>query len=305
MNISKLEFEILVFFAEKRKETFEIDDVASEINESFNDIDNCLKELKERGFISSKDKLEINEKGLEALEPYRVKKAFILAAGFGSRMVPVTLDRPKPLVRVNGKRIVETMIEALISKDIKDITIVRGYKKECFEELVKDYPFIKLVDNDEYDVTNSISSLEKVIDDIGECYICESDFYVTNPNIISKYNYSTNYLGAYVGETDDWCLDLDNGYVKNYRKGGKSCYISYCVSYWTKEDAERLKEDIKNQYKDEEGRNIFWEAVPLTLCHDNYKIEIKECRKEDILEIDTFDELVAIDPSYKGYKSEE
>ena len=85
---------------------------------------------------------------------------------------------------------------------------------------------------------------------------------------------------------------------------GRSNLESKCILI-SDTDAERLKEDIKNQYKDEEGRNIFWEAVPLTLCHDNYKIEIKECRKEDILEIDTFDELVAIDPSYKGYKSEE
>ena len=74
--------------------------------------------------------LEITAKGLDMLEPYRVKRAVIMAAGFGSRMVPVTLDRPKPMVKVNGVRIIDTLLDALVSVGIKDITLVRGYKKE-------------------------------------------------------------------------------------------------------------------------------------------------------------------------------
>ena len=302
MTINKIEFDILSYLTECDETTNVISDISKLSGVSFDEVISSYSYLMDKGLIEDN---KISDKGLEALEPFRVKKAFILAAGFGSRMVPVTLDRPKPLVKVNGKRIIDTLLTALIRRDITDITIIRGYKKECFDELLEDYPFIKLVDNDDYEVTNSISSLEKVIDEVGSCYICEADFYIKNPDIIHKYNYSTNYLGAFVEETDDWCLDLDNGYVKNYRKGGKNCFMSYCISYWNKEDAKVLKEDIKRQYEDVEGRNIFWEAVPLTLKHDNYKIEIKRCHKEDILEIDTFDELVAIDASYKDYKAGE
>lgn len=73
--------------------------------------------------------IEISEKGLKALGPYRVRKAIILATGFGQRLAPVTLDTPKPLVKVNGVRIIDTLLDALVAKGITNITIVRGYKE--------------------------------------------------------------------------------------------------------------------------------------------------------------------------------
>ena len=44
---------------------------------------------------------------------YKVKRAIIMAAGFGNRMKPVTLDVPKPLIKVNGKRMIDTIIDGL------------------------------------------------------------------------------------------------------------------------------------------------------------------------------------------------
>ena len=82
---------------------------------------------------------------------YIAERAIILAARFGSRMVPVTLDRPKPLVRVNGVRIIDSIIDSLLEAGINDITIVRGYKKECFDELLEKYPFLSFIDNDLFD----------------------------------------------------------------------------------------------------------------------------------------------------------
>ena len=60
-------------------------------------------------------------------------KAIFIAAGRGSRLGSLTEDLPKPLVDINGKSIIERQIELLRKKNIDDIIIVTGYKKEKFE----------------------------------------------------------------------------------------------------------------------------------------------------------------------------
>ena len=83
-------------------------------------------------------------------ENHIVKRAIIMAAGFGNRMYPLTLTTPKPLVKVNGIRILDTLLDALYAKDITNITIVRGYKKEQFDQLLEKYPTIRFIDNPEF-----------------------------------------------------------------------------------------------------------------------------------------------------------
>ena len=249
--------------------------------------------------------LEISEKGMKALEPYRVRKAIILAAGFGSRLAPVTLDTPKPLVKVNGVRIIDTLLDALIRAEITNITIVRGYRKEQFDPLKEKYPTIRFIDNPEFNLANNISSAMQAIDLIDRCYICEADLYITNPDVIRKYEYNTNYLGAKVTETDDWCFRKHNGYADQYQMGGTDCYQAYGISYWNSEDSEQLKADLRRVYTSRAGKEHLWEAVPLKLYKKNYQIEIRKCHKSDILEIDNFIELIAADASYASYPGHE
>lgn len=233
---------------------------------------------------------------------YEAKKAIVLAAGFGSRMVPVTLDTPKPLVKVKGVRIIDTLLDALIEAGIDDITIVRGYKGEQFDELLEKYPELKFRENPLYDSANSISSAKAALDLIeGGCYICEADLLIKNPDVIRKFHASSDYLSTFVRETDDWCLSEKDGFATDYRKGGEECFNCYGISYWTPEDCDALREDIAAVW--EEGkRDVFWEFVPLVLCKDNYQVKIHECQKGDVVEIDSFQELVAMDPAYKHYK---
>ena len=73
---------------------------------------------------------------MELLQKYRVNSAVILAAGFGSRFVPLTFETPKGLLEVFGERMIERQINQLHEAGIMDITIVVGYLKEKFEYLI-------------------------------------------------------------------------------------------------------------------------------------------------------------------------
>ena len=85
-------------------------------------------------------------------------KAMILAAGLGSRLKHKTAERPKALVEVNGKPIIQYQLENIIKADLDEVIIVVGYKKELIQDYVqKAFPALKVIflENKEYDTTNS------------------------------------------------------------------------------------------------------------------------------------------------------
>ena len=297
--MDRYEFELMTFIEKNGEAVYPMRTLSDSLKISGTAIGKCLEKLIASELIGKQeDVLKITGKGLEALEPYRVKKAVVMAAGFGSRMMPATADRPKPLVTVNGVRILDTLLDALVAVGIQDITVVRGYKKERFDEILEKYPFIKFIDNDRYDKENNISSAILALDEIDDCYLCEADLYITNPKIITKYQFASNILGSYSLETDDWSFQLDNaGHIINYRKGNTYCWNYYGISYWTKEDSAQLRKDWCELY--ETNKDVFWEEVTLILRKENYGVEIRQCDKSDIMEIDNYYELAQLDPSYK------
>ena len=146
MVLSEKQFDILLAIKEagKKYTQRELHEIT---NHSLGTINKVVRELKQSGLITDGN---ITDTGLDSLEPYRVERAIILAAGFGSRMVPVTLNTPKPLIRVNGDRIVDGLIDACLDEGINEIYIVRGYLSEQFDQLLYKYPMIKFIENPYY-----------------------------------------------------------------------------------------------------------------------------------------------------------
>ena len=172
----------------------------------------------------------ITKKGLKELEPYRVKRAIFFAAGFGSRLVPITLKTPKPLIKVNGKVMLENLIESVIDVGIKDIIVVRGHMPEKFDYLKYKYPMIKFMNNPFYNESNHISSAYIARNKLSNSYVFESDLVLNNKKLITKYQYSSNVLGFYSKHVNDWCLNVGSkGVIVNECFGGNNCYmVLYC-----------------------------------------------------------------------------
>ena len=241
---------------------------------------------------------QITEEGLKNLEPYLVKRAVFIAAGFGSRMVPITFNTPKPLVRVHGKRIIDSLIDACLAAGIEEIYIVRGYLAEQFDQLLYKYPMIKFLENPVYNEANNISSSLVARHLLSNSYVFEADLLISNPNIITKYHYTSDFLAIKKERTDDWCFEVKDNIIVEEKVGGENCWQMVGISYWNKEDGEKLSDDIFKVYSSPGGKERYWEQVPLVYCKDNYKVEVRECRDEDIVEIDTFRELKEIDKTY-------
>lgn len=302
MTLPRYKFEILKYLEKNGAGNYTHRQLSDSLTISNTEIMRDIDEMVQEGLVVHKgDYLSITANGLNELEPYRVKRAVILAAGFGSRMMPATSDRPKPMVTVKGKRIIDTLLDSLIEVGIKDITLVRGYQREKFDELLNKYPFIKFIDNVDYDKFNNISSAVLLKDNfIGGSYLCEADLYITNSDVICKYQYTSNILGSWSMETDDWSFKMtDSGYIRDYQKGNTNCWNYYGISYWTADDCDKLNRDWANYFAMAGGKDIFWEQVPLQLKKDNYQVEIRQCQKSDIMEIDNYYELAQLDSSYK------
>ena len=296
MELTRRQFDILEALA-TNKTVLSQRDLEKVTGHSLGSINKTVKELTDLGYM---EEGVITNSAVNALEPYRAKRAIFIAAGFGSRLVPITFNTPKPLVRAHGVRIIDRLIEACLEAGINEIYIVRGYLGELFDQLLYKFPMIKFLENPMYNEANNISSALVARYMLSNAYVFEADLLISNPKIIKKYHYQSDFLGIKKERSDDWCFRVEDGIIKEEKVGGEGDDIWQMVgiSYWNEADGHRLSQDIADVFASPGGKERYWEQVPLVYCKEHYAVEIKDCKDEDIVEIDTFKELKAIDKTY-------
>ena len=296
MELTRRQFDILEALV-TNKTVLSQRDLEKVTGHSLGSINKTVKELTDLGYM---EEGVITNSGVNALEPYRAKRAIFIAAGFGSRLVPITFNTPKPLVRVHGVRIIDRLIEACLEAGINEIYIVRGYLGELFDQLLYKFPMIKFLENPMYNEANNISSALVARYMLSNAYVFEADLLISNPKIIKKYHYQSDFLGIKKERSDDWCFRVEDGIIKEEKVGGEGDDIWQMVgiSYWNEADGHRLSQDIADVFASPGGKERYWEQVPLVYCKEHYAVEIKDCHDEDIVEIDTFKELKTIDKTY-------
>jgi MurNAc alpha-1-phosphate uridylyltransferase len=114
-----------------------------------------------------------------------IKKAMILAAGFGKRMLPLTEKIPKPLIKIGPKNLIERSIELLIKIGINEIVINTHYLSEQIDNFIK---------NKKYQISISVTKEEVLLDTGGGILNAtkkfnNEPFFVLNPDTIWDISY--------------------------------------------------------------------------------------------------------------------
>lgn len=232
-----------------------------------------------------------------------METAILMASGLGTRMRPITKSIPKPLVYVGEKPLIETVITALQRRGVERIVIVVGYLSEQFNYLLDKYTNVIIVKNNVYKEINNISSIyyarEYLLD--GATFICEADLFVEDENLLCRELGNSCYFGKMiVGYSADWVFELDNEkHIRRIGRGGNNCYNMVGVAYLDPNDSKKLKKIIELEYGKPGYEVLFWDDV-MNMHIDEFELKIQPVNAEQIIEIDTVEELDAVRKKFVG-----
>lgn len=226
------------------------------------------------------------------------RNAIILAAGTSSRFVPLSQECPKGLLEVNGEIMIERQIRQLKEAGISDICVVVGYKAEMFSYL-KDKFGVELVYNEDYARYNNTSSMIRVLDRLGNTFICSSDNYF--PTNVFKGNPKTSYYSALYadGNTAEYCISTDeDDRIRKVRVGGTDSWYMVGHVFFSKDFSDSFRKILWEEYDREETRLGYWEDVYINHIDSLPTMRINRYSDDEIKEFDTLDELREFDSSY-------
>ena len=269
--------------------------LAQHIGKSLGKANSCIKYCKEQQWLD--DDCRLTDAGFEALQPYKVDNAVIMAAGMSSRFAPLSYEKPKGLFKVKGEILIERQIRQLKEAGIDDIVIIVGYMSEKFYYL-KDKFNVKIVVNYDYYRYNNPSSLIKVVDDLKNTYICSSDNYFVD-NVFEEYVYDSYYSAVYIeGRSDEFGMKTDNkGRITGIEHSPKDMYCMLGHVYFSKDFSECFRELLVENYNETSVKERLWEYF-LEQHLDRLKIYIRKYDTDKVLEFDSLEDLRKFDDKY-------
>ncbi len=261
--------------------------LAEQTNYSIGAVNSAIKHLSEKKYIDKKGKL--TKKANQLLNNNKPKRAIILAAGFGTRMVPVNLSKPKGLIQVNGETLIERLIKQLYEKNIKDIYVVVGFMKEQFEFLIDKYD-VKLVVNEEYKTKNNLFSLNTVIDKVSNAYIVPCDVYCKENPFNSDELYSWYMVKKTKDKKSTVRVNRKNELVEVKNENGN---IMIGIAYVNSDTSKAIIDNVKNYCDQKNSNDLFWEDA--VIKNKKMLLYAKLIDDRSVVEINTYEQLRDLD----------
>ena len=268
--------------------------VAERTGLSLGTVNSTIKLLADRKYV---DSARITEQGMNALEPYKVDNAIILAAGVSSRFVPLSYEKPKGTLTARGEVLIERIIRQLKEAGIDDITVVLGYMKEQFFYL-EDLYGVRFVINDDFMGRNNHYSIKLVEDRLANSYILTSDTYFVE-NLFSAYVYKAYYASSFAeGPTNEYCLRTGGGRrINKVFIGGSDEWVMMDLAYFDRAFSKHFLNIINKVFDHPETSQKHWEDIYSDHVGE-FDMVIKKYPNGMIYEFDSLENMRQFDPDF-------
>ena len=260
-------------------------------------VNRSLKELIKMGYLD--DDIRPTGKALREFKEKTPKRAIILAAGFGMRMVPINTEMPKGLLEVNGEPLIERVIKQLHEVGIREIYIVVGFMKEKYEYLIDEYE-VELIVNTEYAAKNNLYSLKLVKDHLENSYIIPCDIWCDRNPFHRHELYSWYMVSDLVDNESNVRVNRKMELVIVPENSGGNAMIGIC--YLVKEDADFVEKRVEELCRNQRYDGSFWEEA--LYQKDRMIVAARVVHSVDVVEINTYEQLREIDSNSNQLKTD-
>ncbi len=281
-------------------------ELSQQLEWSLGTVNTLLKECCQKRYLaqekSSAGTYELTGAGDAFLEQFQVDGALIIAAGFGSRFVPLTFETPKGLLEVFGERMIERQIQQLHQVGITDITIVVGYLKEKFEYLTDKYG-VSLLYNPEYSCKNTLATIYRAREVLRgrNMYVLSSDNWLRD-NMFHSWECGAWYSSVYMrGNTSEWALHYNKKKrITEVSIGGSDCWVMYGPVYFSREFSDSFLPLLEIAYQTPGTEQMYWEHV-LKNSIGELEIYINKQSDQQVYEFENLEELRKFDTRYQTH----
>lgn len=260
-------------------------------------VNKALKSLRDKNYLDSY--MCLTEKAHTFFSERAPKRAVILAAGYGMRMVPINTEIPKGLIEIKGEALIERLIKQLHEVGIYEIRIVVGFMKEHYEYLIDMYG-VELIINEEYSTKNNLHSMKYVKDFIDNAYIIPCDVWCDSNPFSLQEVYSWYMVSSTVNCESNIRVNRKMELVKVAEGVDGNAMIG--ISYLLPEDARYVRERLDAFSLETKYNRVFWEET----LYDGERMIVmaKVVHPLDVVEINTYEQLREFDSHSNQLKSE-
>lgn len=256
-------------------------------------VNRSVKNLQKEGYLD--EDVRLTEKAHLEFQEKAPKNAIILAAGFGMRMVPISMEIPKGLLEVHGELLIERTIRQLHEAGIREIYVVVGFMKEKYEYLIDGFD-VTLIVNPEYAAKNNLHSLKRALRHLSNSYIIPCDIWCDQNPYRRRELYSWYMVSDLVDNDSSVRVNRKMELVSTPALTGGNAMVG--ISYLLEEQAAVVRKRIEAYSQDPRCDGYFWEEA-LYQDDKNQKdkmiVTARVVHTADVMEINTYEQLRELD----------